>query len=515
MTKFRSLIFREMRVFRKHIILTAILLFVMGAFYVVGIYAIKQDSTADGNMIESMVLMSSLTLAMISSLTCLFQNEVFKKDINVNWLRYSYTLPLTSKERAIIQVVNKNAVTIISMVLGLFFTVVYCHIADISFSAIYVTIYAIVYACGLIASMFSDLFLLNARSIDEYHKRHQNFGLTSLFICIAFVVVFLDKIKSFLDDETPPVVRIFKYLNGNWLIWLIPLIIVLIFADYLVIKNRMKNAFSEISIKKKAEKTTVITDTHDYPTGFFYKELKQNRLSIVLVAVMPILVTALNYGMLFFISLTENISLKTVMADGEYIITHYLCIAFGVYVASSLISGVFLGDDNKLWAFFTASTPNGVKNFMYNKYVLCFALTGLYMVISNFGESLYDTISFLITGKESADISSIYIIVFFALLFMNAVDIPFMVRFGQKKGSIIKTTLMLAISTAAVIIWGNLPYEYQDSIMKAITSIWNGEADSIIMLATGILPVICLVAYPLSYKISCILFMKGVNGYDK
>ena len=75
---------------------------------------------------------------------------------------------------------------------------------------------------------------------------------------------------------------------------------------------------------------------------------------------------------------------------------------------------------------------------------------------------------------------------------------------------------MLVISTAAVIIWGNLPYEYQDSIMKTIASIWIGEADSAVMLATGISPVICLVAYLLSYKISCKLFMKGVvNGYDK
>lgn len=515
MTKFRSLLFREMRVSRKHTILTAILLFVLGAFYTVGIYTIKQDRTADGNMTESMVLMFSATLATICSLTCLFQDEVFKNDINVNWLRYSYTLPVSSKERAAVQVVNKNAVTILSMVFELLFTVIYCHIADISFSAIYVKIYAIVYACGLIASLFSDLFLLNARSIDEFQKRQHRFYLTSLFICIALAVVFFDKIKSFLDDEAPPAVRIFKYLNDCWLIWLILLIIVLIFADYLVIKDRMKNAFSEISIKKKAEKTTVITDTHDYPTGFFYKELKQNRLSIGLVAVMPILVSALSYGMLFSISLTESTTLKTVMSDGKYIITHYLCIALGVYVVSNLIGGVFSGDDNKLWAFFIASTPNGVKRFMYNKYVLCFALTGFYMVMSIFGENLYDTISFLVTGHESTGISSIFVVIFFALLFINAVDIPFMVRFGQKKGRIIKITLMFAISTAAVIIWGNLPYEYQDSFMKAITAHWNGETDSIVMLIAGASPVICLAVYPLSYKISCRLFMKGVNGYDK
>lgn len=515
MTKFCSLLFREIRVSRRYTILTAILLLVMGAFYTVGIYAIKQDSTADGNMTESLVLSLSVVLAMICSMTSLLQSAVFKKDINTNWLRYSYTLPVTSKERAVVQVVYKNAVTIISMVFGLVLTAVYCHIAETAFSAAYITIYAVVYACALIASIFSDLFCFKARSTEEFQKQQQRFGLTSLFICIVFIVAFFDKIKSFLDNETPPIAGLSKYLNDSWLTWLIPLIIVLIFTDYLVIKNRMKNAFWEISVKKKAKKISVITDTHDYPTGFFYKELKQNRLPIILVAVMPILITALSYGMLFFISLTESVSLKTVMADGEYIITHYLCIALGTYVASSLISGVFSGDDNKLWAFFTASTPNGVKRFMYNKYVLCFALNGLYMAMSIFGENLYDTISFLVTGNESADISSIYTILFFALLFINAIDIPFMVRFGQKKGSIIKTTLMLAVSTIAVIIWGELPFEYQDKIVKVIADLKEGNADNAVILATGIVPVLCLAAYPLSYKISCKLFMKGGNGYDK
>jgi hypothetical protein len=176
---------------------------------------------------------------------------------------------------------------------------------------------------------------------------------------------------------------------------------------------------------------------------------------------------------------------------------------------------VFSGDDNKLWAFFAASTPDGVKRFMYNKYVLCFAMTGLYMVMSIFSENLYDTIKFIITGKESSNITTVFIIIFYMLIFFNSIDIPLMFIFGQKKGSIIKTTAMLVIAIVAVIIWENIPYEWQDAIFYAVDGILKGQASDEMLLITPICILLCLAAYPISYNISCKLFMKGVNNYDK
>jgi hypothetical protein len=101
------------------------------------------------------------------------------------------------------------------------------------------------------------------------------------------------------------------------------------------------------------------------------------------------------------------------------------------------------------------------------------------------------------------------------LIFSNSIDIPLMFRFGQKKGSIIKTTAMLVIAIIAVIIWENIPYEWQDAIFNAVDGVLKGKANDEVLLITPISILICLAAYPLSYKISCKLFMKGVNNYDK
>jgi hypothetical protein len=277
----------------------------------------------------------------------------------------------------------------------------------------------------------------------------------------------------------------------------------------------MKSAFSDISVNKKSEKTTAISDTHDYPTGFFYKELKQNRISILITIIQPLLITALSLGMIYGVSLSEDISFKSAIADSQWVLLHYICIALGVITASGFIMSVFLGDDNKLWAFFAASTPNGVKRYIYNKYVLCFALTGIYMVMSIFSENLYDTIRFVVSGTESANITNVFILMFFMLIFFNSIDIPLMIRFGQRKGSIIKTTATLIIATVGVVIFDNMPDKYQEIFFNAINGVLKGQASDEMLLITPICILICLAAYPISYNISCKLFMKGVNNYDK
>ena len=120
-----------------------------------------------------------------SSMPGIMQNESFKKVINVNWLRYSYTLPVTSKDRAAVQVVYKNGVSIILM---LFFYLpviaLYCHIAETEFLGIYVIIYLLAYASMMLVGIFSNCFILSARSEDEYKKQGSRYCLTSLVVLI-------------------------------------------------------------------------------------------------------------------------------------------------------------------------------------------------------------------------------------------------------------------------------------------------------------------------------------------
>ncbi len=520
MAKFKSLLFRELRASRKNIIIKAVLLTIFGLFFAVGISITASDPELNETSVISLIVSASLSLGAVAVLSGNMHTDILKQDINTNWLTYSYTLPIEPKDRALITLTVNCGLTLPLMAAGLGFTAVYCAVGGIGFSLSFVSIYAIIFAAAALYNIVSDRFILRSRSIAQINSSVQRLGLGTLGVIIVIGAIFFGKIKDILFSfESFPLYKLLDTLNGKMLIWLIPLCIVLLFADYLVIKSCMRSAYSKGKDNTKAqiqEKGT-LSDTHNYPTGFLYKELKQNRSCIILTTLLPLILLVFNYMILYLMAVTgENKpAFSDVLADGENVIFRFLMIAIGAYVASSLIAGIFGGDDRKLYAYFIVSTPQGVRGSIYYKYFLAFAMNGLFMASSIFAGGIYDTLYHVITGEENSNLNNLYLAIFFLLLAICALDIPFMIRFGQKKGSYIKTALMLGISTILVISLENLPNPVKDELMKWFSEVMGGKISDNMMLCIGFALILCVAIYYLSYKFSCKLFRKGVDGYDK
>ena len=107
------------------------------------------------------------------------------------------------------------------------------------------------------------------------------------------------------------------------------------------------------------------------------------------------------------------------------------------------------------------------------------------------------------------------IIVFFMLILMNSFSIPMMLRFGEKKGGIINTIIILCLAIAAILILSLVPMEIQDKIFAWLANFLTNDFTDLTVLLMGLFPVVSMGAYILSYKVSCKIFMKGVNEYDK
>ena len=521
MAKFNSLLFRELRIYRKNIILISVFLIVFGLFLAVAISVARLDPEFNEKIdVISLIVTASLSIGAVAILLGNMHTDILKSDINTNWLTYSYTLPIEPKDRAFITLIGRCGLTLLLMAAGLGFTSVYCAVVEIPFSASFVSVYAIIFTVATLYNIVSDRFILRSRSIAELTGSMRRLELGTLGVIIIIGAIFFGKIKHFLfSDDVIPLRKLFDKLNGRMLIWLIPLCIVLLFADYFVIKSSMQSAYSADKDNTKAqirEKET-LSDTHDYPTGFLYKELKQNRLFIILTALIPFILLVFNYMILYVTAATDENkpAFSDVLTDSENTIVRFLMIAVGAYVASSMFAGIFGGDDRKLYAYFTVSTPQGVRGSLYYKYVLAFAMNGLFMVSSIFAGSIYDTLYYAITGKENTSLNTLYIAIFFLLLTICAWDIPFMIRFGQKKGSYIKTALMLGISTILVVTFDYLPDPIKDEVMKLFSAVMGGEISDNMMLGISFVPILCAAAFYLSYKFSCKLFMRGVDGYDK
>lgn len=91
---------------------------------------------------------------------------------------------------------------------------------------------------------------------------------------------------------------------------------------------------------------------------------------------------------------------------------------------------------------------------------------------------------------------SLFAMMFLMILF-NAIEIPFTIRFGEKRGSIIKTTIGIGIVIIALLAFFINPAGVSDVVNDFL---FNGKIPS---LMKRILPVDSVIAYVISCAVSC------------
>ncbi|MGN0606021.1 MAG: ABC-2 transporter permease [Oscillospiraceae bacterium] len=528
MTKIRSLIFRELKVCRKLYIIKFLVLFAFFAFIIGGTFLFTnlfEELSDKENMVKSFAEMLSM-LIMLYSVVVFAEDNIFKSDLNSGWNNYSYALPLTASERAAVKLIRFIGTLGISILLGMVCVAIINKIAGTQFQIGYVILQFILLDLLLLSKIIVDFFVLRARNTDEYKKMQDKGNLIFLFsiICIAIVIlkcVGFDFASLFNSDSNEPLsFNIISMLKGEMLLWLIPLTLILFAVYFAVVRHNLQYAYPNgVKIKKaevKAEKTINPAAPHSEPVGFLYKELRQNMKSICAVILLPFLILIFLTGCLAIVSLNEKYGgdgwiVKTLTSD----IFRIVSIALGFFSVSGLLLSVFHSDDKKLWAYFTASAPMGVKKFLYTKYVLSFAMCGLYFVSSYVAETLVATVRWFALEEEIISFTSIFVIIFFALIFQNSFSIPMMLRFGEKNGSIINIIIILCLAIAAILVLSFIPAEIQDKVFAWLARFMTGDHGDLTMLLLGIFPAFSVGAYILSYKVSCKVFMKGVNEYDK
>lgn len=528
MTKLRSLIFREFKVNQKLYIIKFAVLFAFFAFVIGGTFLFTNlfdELPEKENTLKSFAESFSM-LIMLYSTMVFADDSTFKSDLNSGWNSYSYVLPISAFERTAVKLIRFIGTLCISVLLGMVSVIIINKIAGTQFQIGYVIIQFIMLDLLLLSKIIIDSFVLRARNTDEYKKLQEKSGLVFLFsiVCIALIIL---KCVGFdyaalLDSNSgePLSFGIFSKLTGGMLLWLIPLTLVLFAVDFAVVYHNLQYVYwGSVKVKKanvKAEKTTAPTAPHSEPVGFLYKELKQNMKSICAVIILPFFILIFLTGCIAIVSLNEEYGgdgwiVKTLTSD----VMRLASIAIGFFFVSSLLLSVFHGDDKKLWAYFIASAPMGVKKFLYTKYVLSFAMCGLYFVSSYFAETLVATIRWFALGEEIISFASIFIIIFFALILQNSFSIPMMLRFGEKKGSIMNIIIILCLAIAAILALSFIPREIQDKVFAWLAGFMTDEHGDLTTLLLGLFPGFSVGAYILSYKVSCKIFMKGVNEYDK
>lgn len=528
MTAFKSLLYREFQLSKKNNIFRIILIIVYSGLMWATVFStnmVMQDNSVELAEVNATTTISTIgiMISLVSTIACLTMDNIFKSDLVSGWLKYSYTLPITPFMRAAVRTVRQFIMTALGTIIYIVNMLGLCATNDISFSLKYITLQFFVIDLTIIIMLLTNLFTLSARDIQSLKKKESFVGVFTVILAIVATLL-ICKIKDIkLSDITGEgnfnigKVIMSKLSGTNMFIISLVIMLILIAIDMAVVAYRLRSA--EVSHALAQENIPIqsaneaLKKSH-ISSGFIYKELTQNKTLILFIILLPLGFIPLRFLMSVFIQSSGIFSGDFwKIATGNAM--RYITYGFGAVIASNIIPSVFQGDDKKLWAYFTVSTPVGIKGFMYAKYMLAFAMNGLYMISYYFSDTFVATLKYAVTGKESTNIMSAFILVFYLMLFLCAFDIPFSVRYGAKKGSIIKITLLMTLTISLSIGFVFLPENISDKILKFCLNMHNGKAGDITMLIMAIGPFVALTAYAASYKLSCKLFLKGANEYDK
>ena len=520
MGKFRALLYREWRLNRKGLLCQG----GMSLLYAGMLWATCLSSMQNTGMspeeqhawMETMVQICGMAFAMLEGLLGLYVDYAYKADLETGWLRYSYALPITPRDRIFARMTRTGLCTALGMGFGLVNIVGLCAVTEVPFSAGYLVMQAAVLNIVLLSVIVNECFTLAARNTDQLKKLTQRGGMVFFALSAAVVLcIYLfgrDRFEGLFGDDWGGI-DLMRIFAPRHLLWLLPLLLVLIACHYGVMYWRLCSAEGTHTWKRrekacKAEGGGI--DNQSLFTGFFYKELRQNRQGILVVLLLPVFILVLIAVM---IALTRWSNPEEMSGSLVAVFTSKgvrgAAAAVGAFIASSMLTGVFQGDDKKLWACFVTSTPAGVKGAMYYKYVLLFFMNVLYLAVWYVMDYALMTLRFFSLGEEIGGLLNLHVTLFFLLLFLSALDIPFIVRFGAKKGSIIKISMVIGISLLLVLVYALLPEEVQEKLINFVMNIYNGNMGNGLTLFLSVCPWIALSAYGISYKVSCKLFLKG------
>lgn len=242
-------------------------------------------------------------------------------------------------------------------------------------------------------------------------------------------------------------------------------------------------------------------------TGYLYKELKQNRLYILLTAILvPVII---------FLPLAVVMAEEKTMAKESFLsfanngMALRIIFALAGFVAAYIIQTLTLkGDDKKMWGYFVASNPKGINGFVVTKYLFIAAMCLFFFVLGIGFDLAFTFITNYIGGISVPLMTEALFAMMFLMLLFNAVEIPFTIRFGEKRGSIIKTIIGIGIVIIALLAFFINPAGVSDVVNDFL---FNGKIPS---LMKWILPVGAVISYIISCAVSCKLYMKGViNSY--
>lgn len=230
--------------------------------------------------------------------------------------------------------------------------------------------------------------------------------------------------------------------------------------------------------------------------GYFYKDLLLSKFAILtqitflgIISLMSILFATLPQGSLAPLVLLE----------------------FCAFLLTNVINQhLFQADERRTWQYFALSTPQKEQGQIGSKYILVLLVN----LVTLLWLLLLDCVFGHMAEKPGLSNSSALLLFFSLMLVMDAIEMPFVFRFGSTYGAKYKGFLLLGIFgvVAIYLLYGDISFlRTGDPLSAFLGKLQGGTMHRFLDL----LPYIAAVLYFLSYCMSLKIMKKGIEAYEE
>lgn len=230
--------------------------------------------------------------------------------------------------------------------------------------------------------------------------------------------------------------------------------------------------------------------------GYFYKDLLLSKFAILtqitflgIISLMSILFATLPQGSLAPLVLLE----------------------FCAFLLTNVINQhLFQADERRTWQYFALSTPQKEQGQIGSKYILVLLVN----LVTLLWLLLLDCVFGHMAEKPGLSNSSALLLFFSLMLVMDAIEMPFVFRFGSTYGAKYKGYVLLGIFgvVAIYLLYGDISFlRTGDPLSAFLGKLQGGTLHRFLDL----LPYIAVVLYFLSYCLSLKIMKKGIEAYEE
>ncbi len=115
MNMYKSLVFREWKLSKKHYILRSVVFVLLSALFLLAMFSLGIGAKQDKASIDGFVFIAAYFVGIVAAVFVAEDNGVYKADVNSGWLAYSWALPITAFEKAMAKYIFKTGLVLVGM----------------------------------------------------------------------------------------------------------------------------------------------------------------------------------------------------------------------------------------------------------------------------------------------------------------------------------------------------------------------------------------------------------------